>query len=58
MINSDFYVRLFLLEMWSRACRGGGGGRGGNTFFKFVGILTKCVGKISRPNAISIFGVF
>ena len=29
-----------------------------HTFFKFVGILTKCVSKISWPNVVSKFGVF
>ena len=28
------------------------------TFFKFVGILTKYVGKIFRPNVVDKFGVF
>ena len=28
------------------------------TFLKFVGISTKCVGKISRPNVAGKFGVF
>ena len=26
------------------------------SFLKFVGILTKCVGKISRPNVVGKFG--
>ena len=28
------------------------------TFLKFVGILTKCVSKISRPNVVGKFGLF
>ena len=43
----------------------GGGGCAGvspppppPTFLKFVGILTKCVGKISRPNVVGKFGVY
>ena len=28
------------------------------TFFKFVVILTKCIGKISRPDVVGKFGVF
>ena len=28
------------------------------TSFKFVGILTKCVSKISRPNVVGKFEVF
>ena len=31
---------------------------GCNTFLKFVRVLTKCVGKISRPNVVGKFGVF
>ena len=28
------------------------------TYLKFVGILTKCIGKISSPNVVGKFGVF
>ena len=44
-------------------CGGGGGGYlpllpPPPTFFKFVVILTKCIGKISRPDVVGKFGVF
>ena len=45
-------------------CKGVTSGRGSvrgvalPTFLKFVCILTKCVGKICRPNAVGKFGVF
>ena len=49
----------------SGGCRWGGErGKGGcNTpsplhFLTFVGILTKCVGKISKPNVVDKFGGF
>ena len=47
---------------YKQGCASGVGcGRGYNTppppsFLKFVGILTKCVGKISRPNVVGKFG--
>ena len=44
-----------------RAFRAGGGVGACNTpptFLKFVGILTKCVGKISWPNVVGNFGEF
>ena len=36
----------------------GVGGVAPLSFFKFVGILTKCVSKISRPNVVGKFGLF
>ena len=42
-----------------RVCVWGGGGCNTSPFFlKFVGILTKCVGKTSWPNVAGKFGVF
>ena len=37
---------------------GGGGGCFITIFFEAFGILTKCVVKISEPNAVGKFGVF
>ena len=42
----------------SKGVPSGGGGVTPLTFLKFVGILTKCVGKISWPNVVGKFGVF
>ena len=46
--------------MFFLICKGAGRcwGVTSPTFLKFVGILTKCVGKISRHNAVDKFGVF
>ena len=59
-------ARNSVKETWvrSRACRAGVCVCGGGVtpthliYLKFVGILTKCVGKISSSNVVGKFGVF
>ena len=61
-IKFSFLIIEFTLR--PRTCQAGGdvGGVAPHPppphLLKFVGILTKCIGKISRPNFVGKFGVF